>query len=237
MRGMWSLRRLASIPLAVAALSPDVSAGPSGRPAVRVGIVLGGRVPDVARHVPAMLSEANAIWRPRGVVLALVDEKESAPGDLRLTLTFAPIAGAPSQIAPRPGGRASEGRPGLGSIWFYEDGKPGDAIALDPRAIRVRLSEVRINGRPIEDWPPSVVDQAMGRALGRVLAHELGHYLLSSTAHAMSGLMRAAFNGPELAGWDRGRFVLDAGAIPRLQARLARLESARDPLVAGNPSR
>lgn len=220
---MWSLRRLACISVGVAALSPGVSAGPSGRQAVHVGLVLGGPAPEGTPHASAMIAEANEIWRPRGVTIALAGERDLQPDDVRLTLTFGSIA----RGTRAPGRRADEGRAGLGAIWFSEDGTPDDALTLDVSAIRARLAEVRQNGRPIEDWPPTLLAQAMGRALGRVLAHELGHYLLASTAHATTGLMRASFNGLELAGWNRGRFALAAEALPRLRARLARIELDR----------
>ena len=44
--------------------------------------------------------------------------------------------------------------------------------------------------------------------------------------------MRAGFDGRELAAWDRRHFELDAGALPRLRARLARLESRQKTLAA-----
>jgi hypothetical protein len=209
--------------VAVAALSQGVSAGPSGRQAVHVGLVLGGPAPEVTRHAPAMLAEANAIWKPRGVTIALADERDIRPDDLRLTLTSGSIArGDPAR-----GVRAREEHAGLGAIWFYADGVPSDALTLDPAAIRARLAEVEQNGRPLAGGPPAVLARALGRALGRVLAHELGHYLLASTSHSASGLMRASFNGAELAAWDRARFALDASGQSRLRARLAQLETDR----------
>ena len=235
MRGMrWlpRLARLASVGIAVAAASPGVSAGPSGRQAVRVGIALGGPAPVVARHAAAMVAETDALWRPRGVEVALIDGRPQLPGphgspgggNVRLTLTFGSLANATPHPGGRPRGRTSEGRAGLGSIWFFEDGLPGDEIEIDEAAVRARLADARLNGRAMAEWPPALVDLVTDRALGRVLAHEIGHYLLASAAHAASGLMRPAFGGPELAGWDRGRFALDAGALPRLRARLAQLD-------------
>jgi len=39
-------------------------------------------------------------------------------------------------------------------------------------------------------WPARLYDRIIGRAVGRVMAHEIGHYLLRTSAHADRGLMR-----------------------------------------------
>ena len=39
-------------------------------------------------------------------------------------------------------------------------------------------------------WPAMLHDRIIGRAVGRVMAHEIGHYLLRTSAHADRGLMR-----------------------------------------------
>jgi hypothetical protein len=46
----------------------------------------------------------------------------------------------------------------------------------------------------------------MGRVLGRALAHEIGHYLLRSPDHSVTGLMRAQHSIAELMAEDRGGF-------------------------------
>jgi hypothetical protein len=45
-------------------------------------------------------------------------------------------------------------------------------------------------GRSIDRMPPGQVNVLLGTLLGRALAHELGHYLLRSSAHTGTGLMR-----------------------------------------------
>ena len=67
-----------------------------------------------------------------------------------------------------------------------------------------------------------------------VLAHEIGHYLLAFPTHSRVGLMRASFNSRQLEGWDRRGFRLEASALPRLRARVARLVSFPEPLVAAD---
>ncbi len=234
MRGMRSLRFLTSIAVAVTALSHGlVFAGPPPHRAVRVGISLDGPVLAASRHAPAMIAEADAIWRPYGVTIVLVDP--SAPGamaacDVRLTVSFAPSA------------RQGRGRTpnSLGAIWF-EDGAPSRSLNVDVDLVAASVREGGFNGRALDRWPPALTEQVNGRALGRVLAHEIGHFLLASSAHTQTGLMRAAFNGRILAGWDRMPFRLSRTELPRLQARLARLDLLDKPVItaggetAGNP--
>jgi hypothetical protein len=233
MRDMRLLVRLVAIGIVAAAASSNVLARAAGRQAVTVGIVLGGHAPAGARLVPAMVTEADRIWRSRGVEVVPVAKASVPHEDVRLILEFASLSSAPAASR----GKKGEATTGLGSIWFDEDGAPGDTITIDDEAVMARIAQTTLNHRPLADWPPGVVDLAMGRALGRVLAHELGHYLLRSKIHQASGLMRAAFSGADLAAWARTRFVLDSSMLPRLRANLARIELLKDPAVATNRQR
>ena len=243
MRGMRSLRPASGIGLAaVIALrlatasaggAAEASAPPAGHQSVRVGIELESPASAALRHAPAMIAEADAIWRTYGVAVGLLKAPEArdiATCDVRLTLGFAPASDHGTATAD-PRRRAA---PGLGAIWFNERGLPGRALTVDAAMITATIREAGLNGRPIDAWPPGLVDLIIGRALGRVLAHELGHYLLSSPAHAASGLMRPSFDGRKLAGWDRRPFMLDSMALPRLRSRLARLDLVDQPVVSAS---
>lgn len=232
MRGMRLLARLVAIVVVAAAVSTAVIARAAARQAVTVGIVLGGHTTAAARLVPALIAEADRLWRPRGVQIVSVPKAAVPREDVRLTLNFASLSGLPS-----PSGSKDQRVNGLGSIWFDEDGAPGDTITIDDAAVMIRVAQATLNSRPLTDWPPSVADQVMGRALGRVLAHEVGHYLLRSKMHQARGLMRPVFTGSDLASWDRRRFALDASMLPRLRANLARIELLNDPTVASNLQR
>jgi len=230
MPGMRLLARFIAIGVMAAAVSSDVLARATARQAVTVGIVLGGHASAAARLVPALIAESDRIWRPRGVQIVSVTKGAVPREDVRLTLNFASLAGSP----PSSNRSKVERTSGLGSIWFDEDGAPGDTITIDDTAVTIRIAETKLNNRPLDDWPPAIADQVMGRALGRVLAHELGHYLLRSKVHQPRGLMRAVFTGSDLAAWDRTRFALDSSMLPRLRANLARIELLNDPAVAAN---
>jgi hypothetical protein len=229
MRSMRSLSRLVAVGIVAAAASPDAIARAAGRQGVIVGIALGGPASAAARLVPALVEEADRIWRARDVRIVSVDGTIPAREDVRITLTFGSLA-----AAARPLGGRGEPTSGLGSIWFDENGSPGDTITVDDRAVAEKIAEVKVNNRPLADWPPAIGDRVVGRALGRVLAHELGHYLLRSKMHQTSGLMRAAFSDADLASWERTRFRLDSNVLPRLRANLARILLQTDHAIAAN---
>ena len=217
MRGMQPLRSLASIGIgiALAALAGPAAAGPAQQHSIRLGMVVDDRVSPAARYLTATIAEADAIWRPHGVSVMLARAGDLAPDVIRLALTFEPVPRVPRQKA------------ALGSIWFDEEGLPGNVLAVDLSAVTGSIRQSLVGGRVFEQWPP---DLMTGRALGRVLAHEIGHYVLASPAHARTGLMRAVFNSRDLAAWDRRHFALDDGARARLQARLAQLDGGQKPL-------
>jgi hypothetical protein len=227
---MRPLSHVLVIGVVAAAVSPDVFAREARRQTVVVGIVLGGHASPGARLVPALVAEADRIWQPRGVAVVRADTSGIMREAVRITLHL----GSLSAVRASSSGRKGEGTSGLGSIWFDEDDVPGETITVDDEAVSARLSEVKLNNRPLADWPPAVVDQVLARALGRVLAHELGHFLLRSKVHQTSGLMRSAFSGPDLAAWERTRFALGSNLLPRLRANLARIGLLSDPAVASN---
>jgi hypothetical protein len=227
MRLMRSFRRLISVGIAVAAVSHGVVfAGPPARP-VCVGITVDGPAhAAIPRHAPAMIAEADAIWHRYGVTVVLlraIDGPEAAACDVRLALVFAPSGKQDSRL--RPFG------PGLGAIWFDDGLTPGQSLTIDRDMVEMKVREAGAAGKPLAQWPPALADVMIGRALGRVLAHEIGHFLLASPTHASSGLMRPAFDGRVLAGWDRSAFRLHRDALRRLQLRLARLDPIDRPTV------
>src|SRR5262245_5475528 len=113
MRGMRLPARLVAIAVVAAAVSTGVIARAAARQAVTVGIVLGGHASAAARLVPALMSEADRIWRPHGVQIVSVPKAAVPREDVRLTLDFASLSGLPS-----PNGSKDDRVSGLGSIWF-----------------------------------------------------------------------------------------------------------------------
>jgi len=150
--------------------------------------------PDVARRAVA---EAAAVWQPYGLHIVVLEGAEPiAPGDVVLRVVFVrrPPARLPSAA--------------LGAIDFDRDGAPGHVITVFVDRVLDLLAHARVMDRPVSDWPPSLRNAVVGRALGRVLAHEIGHFVLRTRGHAESGLMQAAQTSGDLAEPGRQRFRL-----------------------------
>ncbi len=221
MRGMRWVRALGLTGLAIGATAPwRAAVAQPEASGVHIHVMVNGQDSPPPRPLRAMMAEAEAIWRPHAVRLILSSGQVGAD-DERLELRFGSATGASRPMHTKP-----RGGTGLGAIRFNEDGSPAPAITVSPDAVAAVIRLPGTGARALEWGPPALAEAAFGRALGRVLAHEIGHYLLASPAHAPVGLMRAVFNGRQLADMDRRTFELDPMALPRLRARLARLERA-----------
>jgi hypothetical protein len=168
----------------------------------------------------AMKQEAAAIWQAYGV--AIVWTPSGTGQDV-------PLAGPNDTLRIASDGRAPGRSQGamttrLGAVLFLEgSGLPDNTLVLSVDAVRRTVEDSKIAGRRLSDWPPSVRDALIGRALGRVLAHELGHYLLIWRSHTPDGLMQPSFRADALVAPSRGPFELSERLVPRLRARLAQL--------------
>jgi len=84
-------------------------------------------------------------------------------------------------------------------------------------------------GRPIDTLPPALRQRFVTRALSRSTAHEIGHYLLRSSAHAVRGLMRERMTIEEI--------MDDAPALNRLlPAEIAALDQRLAGALAEAPA-
>ena len=142
---------------------------------IHLQIVQTTPVPD--KLVTTIVSTAAAIWAPYDIHLSPVftSSRSEMDGGIRLTL----VLGFPPALS---------AERGLASLLFTAAG-PGTVLyASMDRARSLLQSAERGTVMPMtEDWRAAVL-------LGRAVAHELGHYLLRSSAHARTGLMRAAFS-------------------------------------------
>ena len=191
-------------------------------PALHLGVDIGALAAMPTRQMETMVREATAIWEPYGVALDWV-----RPGEQVLGLP----AGHDVLIISRDGpadllaSRTPAARR-LGAVLFLEGRDVAEnTVALAVEATRRTVEDARwVNGR-VADWPPSLREELLGRALGRVLAHEIGHYLLVWRAHTPDGLMRATFHGEALIQPGRRAFKLSDRLMPRLRTRLAQLST------------
>jgi hypothetical protein len=70
------------------------------------------------------------------------------------------------------------------------------------------IEEARLWHIPPGEWPRTIREQIVGRAIGRVIAHEIGHVVLRTSGHAPHGLMRAVQRADELVDPARTRYRL-----------------------------
>ncbi|MGE3956945.1 MAG: hypothetical protein AB7H96_09535 [Vicinamibacterales bacterium] len=157
------------------AASPDLT-----RPRLHLDARVEPGVGLDAADLAAVADHAARIWAP------LVDLTASLPGAPR-------AAGAVDRISLLLTNRLLDARHGsLGWIEFV-DGEPRREMTVSVAAVARLASAGTWHGRALATMPPAATRTFMQKALGRAVAHEVGHYLLRSTTHDGSGLMRAAF--------------------------------------------
>ena len=169
-----------------------------------------------------VFAEASAIWRPYVDIEFTAAGRHPAAGfDDELTLVVR------NQLI-----RRSEADSiGLGAIEFQTPDRPAPAITVSVAAVEMLAAHGSWAGRPFDALPRRIHDDFIVRALGRSVAHEIGHYLLRSTAHADRGLMRPQFTTLEIMDTRRSAYALEPAQIRALEQRIdARLPSS--PLVA-----
>ena len=156
-----------------------------------------------------VVDEIREIWKPYvDVDFADADDVRARgdDADLRLVITD----------RPRPPG--SSDALALAWITFVAPGQPANTMTASVAAVRSLMRE-RWRERPIVELPLRLQRRFVAHALSRSIAHEIGHYLLRSTAHAQRGLMRAQMTVSELMEDGLGLFRLEPAQIERLERR------------------
>ena len=169
---------------------------------VDAALTLSAELPERARR--ALVREADSIWRDAGVQIRWVEDEEAhdAPPALRVFVV-----------------RHADGRsPGDGAVGELVRPREGAAIAFASIA-RAEAVVQAAGSRPAQAAPESVMHHRLGVVLGRAVAHEIGHYLLESSAHAGRGLMRATFQPREFTDLRAGGFDVDDASQRRIRAR------------------
>ena len=90
-------------------------------------------------------------------------------------------------------------------------------------------------GRRLDQLPPALRQQLVTRAVSWSAAHEIGHYLLRASAHAVAGLMKAQLTASDVMRNDREWIQLDphdAEILRRRAAHAGQLTTRR--IEAGN---
>ena len=199
------------VSIAVSVAAAALAAGAAARPVpftplrdISITVVAGPAITQGL--IDATLAEAEAIWRPAGVVLTWRRSARAADVD---------ATSRPDLILTVDEGRTSvpEGQTALG--WIHFTGPtPEPAIHLS----RANAENLMARTASLHDKPTVMQQLLMGRALGRALAHELGHYLFKSAAHRPAGLMKAVRPSADFFSPDRNGFDVTAAERASLAA-------------------
>ena len=169
-----------------------------GRPVVRVLVQAEGTLSDDPRTLGEIVQGAREIWRPYAdVTFDVTGKGVGASTSLRLVVT--------DRVSPVSDGAS------LGWIEFV-DGRPSNVISVSTGAATALMKASRWGG-----LPKTVQRLFLVRAMSRAIAHELGHYLLATSAHARHGLMRGALTADEIMQPTRSSYRLDRAQIQRLE--------------------
>ena len=176
---------------------------PAPLPPVRLHLIDRAGLSIDARET--LMREALAPWEAIGARVAWADAWPSSP----------PSAGAPHDVYVTidADADADGSRLPMASILFVA-GRPTTQIAVHAGYVARRLATIRVGDERLVDRPRIVRDRVLGRVLGRAVAHELGHYLLGSSAHAADGLMRASHRIEHLLATSHSMFAVVLPAPP-----------------------
>jgi hypothetical protein len=162
-------------------------------------------------EVPDTIREIRAVWQPYADIEVIdLDEAGKGPYDdtVRLVVTERAQSDGPSAEA-------------LAWITFAEPGQPADVVTVSIDAAMRLLAGARWGGRPVVELPKQSRQHLLARTLARSAAHEIGHYLLRSTAHSRDGLMRKRLPVADLMANDLRAFRLEPPQIGALGLRAA----------------
>jgi hypothetical protein len=160
---------------------------------------------------PVIREVVEEVWRNEGLTIVWPDapvENAWDGIDVWIAVTF--------------GVSSTAGKGAMGFVRFH-DGVPSPLLQI---SIDVALAWARHHhAAAFKVSPASISPMEMlpvvGRALGYAAAHEVGHFVLASTAHASTGLMRANYSRPSDV-WTPSAWQLDAGSRATLSERLRR---------------
>jgi hypothetical protein len=173
-----------------------------------VHLSIGPPVALTAAQWRVVREELEGIWQRYDVDLVCAAPAAEAASNLSLTVVLDEVSHEGQAVA--------ASAPGLGWVQFLDSQLPLDEIHVSVRGTRRLVEQASFRSQPVPLLPQSLVDYLMAVALARVVAHELGHILLSTTGHSVSGLMRPAFTADAIVG-SRMAFSLTAAQARQLR--------------------
>lgn len=172
--------------------------------------VLAAATPDAARLKLHVRDEVTEIWLQAGIQFEWLDAVMPHDSALRIVIQDA------EEIRLR-----TRGVPVLAWIMFANE-RPGNIIRASINAAHSVLSRTaeaqttRGSRVYVERYR-----HLLARTVGWSIAHEIGHYVLDSTRHDVTGLMRPRFGARELQNPQLASITLGPHSEQRLEARLA----------------
>jgi hypothetical protein len=169
-----------------------------------------------------LMRNVLAIWQP---YVAIVFADNSEPGgagyddEIRLV------------VSERPGSSVS-GSPSLGWITFVTPGQPVNFMTVSVATARNLMARSSWMGRRYEQLPVKLSESFVTRAISWSAAHEIGHYVLRTSGHSSSGLMKGHLTAAEVVWNERGLVQLNPQEVEVLRLRAAGVGPARQLLDA-----
>jgi hypothetical protein len=216
--GMWGVSggfRLSGAPDAwrgVVRASEGVTRGCAevvgDRQRLRVRLVPAKNVDDAMLN--SIKAEVSALWRDYSVDIIFEGAWSADDPDRKLDL-FVYFVDRELTTPARRGASAV--------AWImFVDGAPSQMISVSLAAAdRLVKDAPYLDARPMRMAPYDMQRALVARMAGRALAHEIGHYLLASSTHAVDGLMRPLISPAEFTRIGRQHLRLMPDDVRRLR--------------------
>ena len=158
----------------------ECASGPVPSRVLRLKIYNQARLNDAA--LTTILGVTNGIWDPYGVRLEAAENPDA--------VAVVVFSGTMS-------GRSSVGGLAMGDTLFM-NGHATPYIRLYLGAAKLLAENAETDGPPFVNKPRNDQLAILTRMLGVALAHEIGHYLLDTSAHSAEGLLRSIISARDL---------------------------------------
>ena len=168
-----------------------------------------------------LMRSVQAIWRPYAVIVFLDTADPGRTGyDDEIQLVVSARVGS-----------SATGAPSLGWMTFVAPGQPASFVTVSIASARNLIAGSSWMGRPFERLPLTLSQQFVTRAVSWSAAHEIGHYLLRTSRHSKSGLMRSRLTAPEVLRNEKRLIQLERQEVEVLRLRATRAGAAPKPLL------
>jgi hypothetical protein len=191
--------------------APPAASLPAGSPALRVLVRVDTRAVEKHLRVADLMRTVQTIWKPYADIVFADTADLVGDGDVdEIQLVVAEGKGS-----------AASGTSALGWITFIAPGRPANVVTVSVATARSLMARESWMGRRLDQLPPALRQQLLTRAVSWSAAHEIGHYLLRTSAHAVAGLMKPQLTASDVMRNDREWIRLDPHDAEILRQRAA----------------